>query len=91
MEAVERGGVDQAYQEAVNTYTQLPRLDRDAEIRNPELAGREQAFHLFFDLLGIDQKTIAFLRNRRKRPLRKHADTGQMVLHREARVAQKTS
>lgn len=76
MEAVERGGVDEAYKEAIRTYTQLPRLDREAETENPEIAGREQAFHLFFDLLGIDRKTTAHLRSKRKRPLRKQPDAG---------------
>lgn len=99
MEAVERGGVDEAYKEAVRTYTQLPRLDREAETKHPELAGREQAFHLFFDLLGVDQKTIVFLRNQRKRPLRQLPDAGRLARNDKPleinasrlRLAQKTS
>lgn len=97
MEAVERGGVDEAYRKAVESYTQLPRLDCETAAQNPEIAGREQAFHLFFDLLGIDQKTIAILRNKRKRPLRKRPNAAQST-HKEnaldgsgVRYAQRTS
>lgn len=79
MENIERNGVDGAYQQAINAYALLPRLDKQSIIEYPEIAGREQAFHLFFDLLGIDKKTATHLRNQRKRPIRTPPETATVA------------
>lgn len=65
MELVERRGVDAAYQVAVEGYAALPLVRVDG--RDPKLSGLEQAYEMFFAVLGIDQKEIARLRNGRRR------------------------
>lgn len=69
IESVSERGVDAAYREAVNAYAALPLL-RDGQ-RDARISGEEQAFELFFGLVGIDAKEITRLRNsRRRRPFK---------------------
>lgn len=75
MESVGRDGVNEAYKQAIIGYTALPMLDEEARRQDAELAGREQAFHLFFDLLGVDRKTTIHLQTKRKRPRRRRSQS----------------
>lgn len=64
MHWVEREGVEAAYRRALDGYTALPLL-RAGE--SPALSGREQAFELFFSILGLDPREVTRLRNSRRR------------------------
>jgi len=61
---VEREGADAAYRRAIEGYTALPLL-RARE--SPGIAGKEQAYEMFFSLLGLDPKEVTRLRNSRRR------------------------
>lgn len=64
MNIVENEGVEAAYRQAIDRYTALPFL-RAGE--SPELSGREQAYELFFALVGLDPREMTRLRNSRRR------------------------
>lgn len=72
IESVEQRGVDAAYREAIEAYAALPLL-RDGQ-KDANISGGEQAYEMFFRLVGIDDKEITRLRNgRRRRPFRESA------------------
>ena len=74
-EIVEQEGVEAAYRRAIDGYTALPLL-RAGE--SPEIAGKEQAFEMFFSLLGLTPKEVTRLRNSRRR-IPAHPDGGRSV------------
>lgn len=65
MNWVESEGVEAAYRRALDGYTALPLL-RAGE-RSPAISGKEQAFELFFAILGCDPREVTRLRNSRRR------------------------
>lgn len=70
MESVRVDGVESAYRRSTSQYTALP-LSR-GENQDPDILGREQAFEMFFQALGVDEKSRTRLRNARRRvPLAK--------------------
>lgn len=74
VEAVEQRGVDAAYREALDAYAALPLL-REGQ-RDPRISGEEQAFEMFFRLVGVDSKEVTRLRNgRRRRPYKTYPTT----------------
>lgn len=65
VEGVSLRGVDAAYREATAAYAALPLL-REGQ-KEPRISGKEQAFEMFFHLIGVDPKEITRMRNGRRR------------------------
>lgn len=63
--SVSERGVEAAYEEAVQAYAALPLL-RDGE-EDPAISGAEQAYELFFRLVGVGEKELVRMRNGRRR------------------------
>lgn len=67
IDSVTQRGVDAACEEAIQAYAALP-LFRD-EDQDPVTHGAEQAYELFFRLIGMEEKELVRLRNGRRRRL----------------------
>lgn len=67
MQSVQDHGVDAAFRLATRGYTAMPLCDDERP--DPYIAGREQAYEMFFVVLGVSPKARERLRNaRRRRP-----------------------
>lgn len=67
MESVEEEGVEAAYQRALEAYAALPLFHADGTELDPTLSGSEQAFEMFFTILGMSADEISRLRHTRRR------------------------
>src|SRR5690606_25999185 len=67
---VEHLGVEAAYEKALKAYAALPlshAAERAGGEPEPGIAGREQAYEMFFTLLGIDKGVVTRAYNSRRR------------------------
>ncbi|MGE5575696.1 MAG: hypothetical protein ACM3TT_00685 [Syntrophothermus sp.] len=54
MQAVERDGIEEAYEMALRNYAKLP-VVHSSEETHPEVRGEKQAFEMFFTILGVEK------------------------------------
>ncbi|MCL4515176.1 MAG: hypothetical protein M1379_06280 [Firmicutes bacterium] len=57
MQAVERNGIEEAYELALRNYAKLPVVHSDGETY-PEVRGERQALEMFFVILGVDRADL---------------------------------
>ena len=57
MELITEQGVEMAYRIASKEYATLP-LDSLSSTSNPEMTGKQQAYEMFFTILGVGKETL---------------------------------
>lgn len=67
MEWIEEVGVEAACERALKEYAALPPVVSDGKT-DPVRSGTRQAFDLFFQLVGLDQKSRLQMQGERRRP-----------------------
>ena len=65
MERIQTGGLEEAYETARRSYLALPLSASDPD-EEAQVKGQEQAFDLFFGMLGLDEATLETLRQERR-------------------------